>query len=714
MPRLPLLTAVRLLASLLAPCALAAQAPATAPADTARQLPPITVTADRLPGDPSRASYAVTDLSREDAVQRRATGLDDALGLVPGVLAQSRAGGTDVRLVIRGSGARGAGDRSNAGTGRGVRLLLDGFPETEPDGRTAFDLLDVGALEQVRVVRTNASTLFGNAAGGVVLLSTEPAPGTRALDQEVTAGSFGLRRARMIAAAPVGQGQLWAALVRQEAGGWRANSDAARWFANVGLAAPLGARTRGSVHLTGADARFAIPGPLTAEALAATPEAANATYAARRERRENLVGRLGVTLLHALGEDERLSISAFAAPKALTRSERGTFREFSRLHWGGTVTWGRDARLGPTRVALLAGADLATQDGPARFWTLSATGDQGPTLTTDKREGATNTGLFAQAEWAVGGGVQLLAGTRWDRITYDYRDRLRPSLDAVRTLARVNPRAGLAWEVAPGRLVYANLAGGVEAPAGNEVDPVGTFGQDTVTALNPLLEPITSTTWEVGTRQHWSLDGPLRAVVLDMAAYRTGVTNELVPYRGGRFHLTAGRARRDGVELGLRLEVRGGVELQGSLALNRHSYLDYVVDSVHYGRPGRVADYSGNRVVGVPDLFGAARLRWRSAGRHGVIAAFGVRGNGRYFADDANRVPVDGFTILDAELGTREPVALGAVRLGVRLGVDNLADRRYTASAFLNPDVVAGRPVAFEPGLPRNAWVSVQLGWRGS
>jgi hypothetical protein len=42
--------------------------------------------------------------------------------------------------------------------------------------------------------------------------------------------------------------------------------------------------------------------------------------------------------------------------------------------------------------------------------------------------------------------------------------------------------------------------------------------------------------------------------------------------------------------------------------------------------------------------------------------------------------------------------------------VENLANRRYVASAFLNPDVVAGQPVAFEPGSPRQVVVSMALG----
>ena len=49
--------------------------------------------------------------------------------------------------------------------------------------------------------------------------------------------------------------------------------------------------------------------------------------------------------------------------------------------------------------------------------------------------------------------------------------------------------------------------------------------------------------------------------------------------------------------------------------------------------------------------------------------------------------------------------------VGVRgfLAVNNLGDRSYLASAFLNPDVVNNVPVAFEPGLRRNVVVSLAL-----
>src|SRR5262245_6796684 len=122
--------------SLAAPGALTAQGP---PRDTVVSLPSVTVTANRAVAPILTTPLAITKITAPALRSTNGYGLEDALALVPGVIAQSRYGTSDIRLMIRGFGARGAGDRSNSGTTRGVRILLDGFPETEPDGRTAFD-----------------------------------------------------------------------------------------------------------------------------------------------------------------------------------------------------------------------------------------------------------------------------------------------------------------------------------------------------------------------------------------------------------------------------------------------------------------------------------------------------------------------------------------------------------------------------------------------
>src|SRR4026209_750363 len=114
--------------------------------------------------------------------------------------------------MIRGFGARGAGDRSNSGTARGVRVLLDGFPETEPDGRTAFDHIDLATAEAVEVIRSNASALSGNAAGGVINVLSTPNGAPPSVDVQPIYGGFGLKRYAVRASAPIASGTAWVAV----------------------------------------------------------------------------------------------------------------------------------------------------------------------------------------------------------------------------------------------------------------------------------------------------------------------------------------------------------------------------------------------------------------------------------------------------------------------------------------------------------------------
>jgi iron complex outermembrane receptor protein len=688
----------------------APQTPDTTRRDTAVTMAPVVVQAARSGKDVHALPLAVSRVGAKAFYGTGGRGLDDALSLVPGVLAQSRAGGSDVRITIRGYGARGAGDRSNAGTTRGIRILLDGFPETEPDGRTALDGIDLASTHSIEVVRSNASATWGNAAGGVVNVSSVPPTDARGFDSDASAGSFGLWRGAVRAAAPAGPGHLAFSAVRSTFGGWREHSAGRRTLVNLAYRTAEPEKTRVGVYAVVSDNFYEIPGPLTAAQLAADERQANPTYRARDERRHNRVGRLGVTLAHDAGERVGVDGLFYVQPKFLQRSERGTFRDFTRYHLGGQAGLRLATPLG-RRVAgeLRAGVDAAYQDGAVLFYSLTATGGRGDTLRNNQREAARNVGVYLQEELAWGRwGVTL--GARYDDITYIAEDYLEPALAARKSYAHVSPKVGANYRFAPFHSLYAAVGGGIEAPAGNETDPASTFGQDTVTALNPLLDAIRSTTFEIGTRQRLQPGGLVRELSYDVALYDTEVRDEIVPYRGGRFYFSAGKVRRAGVEVGLSARLQGGLLFQSAVTYAHHRYREYVVDSVHYGAPGASADYAGNRVVGVPawtyTVSGEAAPGWLRP----LWARVTVQGSSSYFADDANAVRVDGYKIVNLSAGFAEPLRLGG--LGVRgfVAVNNLFDRPYVASAFLNPDVVGGEPVAYEAGLPRNLVLGITLG----
>jgi iron complex outermembrane receptor protein len=692
----------------------AAQAPDTVRADTVELLA-LTVTATREPKDPFQVPLATSAVNRRDFRGGRGFGLDDALALVPGVVAQSRYGTSDVRLVIRGFGARGAGDRSNAGTSRGIRVLVDGFPETEPDGRTSFDQVELGSAQSLEVVRSNASAVWGNAAGGVIAISTVPVFERWLLDAGVESGGYGLRRGRARGGTMLGHGRLAAALTHTEFDGWREHARARRTVLNVSVTAPLGAGTSLGVFATGSRNAFRIPGPLTRGQVDADPRQANPVYAARDERRDNRVARLGLSLVHAAGPAGEIRATLFMTPKFLERSERGTYRHFTRHHLGGSVTYQTAFALGAgARATVQGGADVAYQDGAILFYSLAPDGGRGDTLVSDKREGAGNAGAFLQTDVALGP-LTVSAGARYDDISYDYEDHLDRRLDDARGFTGVTPKAGITYRLGARRMIYGAVGGGIEAPAGNETDPAGTFGQDTVYGINPLLDPIRSTTWEIGTRHAIHPGGgPLARIAYDVALYTTLVRNEVVPYQGGRFYFTAGQARRRGAETAVRVDLTGGASIQGSLAWSDHRYTAYLVDSAHYGVPGATADFSGSHVVGVPDLTWAVSAAVAPA----AVAPFGARvvvqGQSSYYVDDANAVSVPGYVVATVTLRTERPFRLGGSwGVGGFVTLNNAFDRPYIGSAFLNPEYVGSDPVAFEPGLPRNLMIglSVEAGY---
>src|SRR4030095_12938104 len=70
--------------------------------------------------------------------------------------------------------------------------ILDGIPLTMPDGQANVNNLDLGSAGRIEVLRGPASSLYGNAAGGVVAIETEPAPANRMAAQlRTVAGDVG-------------------------------------------------------------------------------------------------------------------------------------------------------------------------------------------------------------------------------------------------------------------------------------------------------------------------------------------------------------------------------------------------------------------------------------------------------------------------------------------------------------------------------------------
>jgi iron complex outermembrane receptor protein len=146
-------------------------------------LPPLTVTASRLPTSPAEAPARVSVF---DSSALRTSGASSVAGLL-----DDRAG-----LHVRRYGAGGLATPALRGTGASQTvLLLDGQRITDPQiGHLDLSLLPTALLRSVRVMHGPASPLHGsNGLGGAINLQTHPPSSSTEARLAVEGGAFGAR-----------------------------------------------------------------------------------------------------------------------------------------------------------------------------------------------------------------------------------------------------------------------------------------------------------------------------------------------------------------------------------------------------------------------------------------------------------------------------------------------------------------------------------------
>jgi len=181
----------------------------------------IVVNATRLQRRLEDVAAAVSVIDAQAiALGRQQLGLDESLSAVPGVFSQDRYNfAQDLRVSIRGFGAR-----SNFGI-RGIKILVDGIPESLPDGQGQSDGIDLGLIDQIEILRGPSSALYGNAAGGVISLRTEQVPPVPYVELAVQAGAFGYQKAQLKAAGQSGPIDYLVSLSDFSLDGYRQHSE---------------------------------------------------------------------------------------------------------------------------------------------------------------------------------------------------------------------------------------------------------------------------------------------------------------------------------------------------------------------------------------------------------------------------------------------------------------------------------------------------------
>ncbi len=156
----------------------------------------IVVTATRIESalrDVARSISLVNKDRIQNATQQ--LGLDEVLAGIPGLYMQNRYNfSQDLRVAIRGFGLR-----SSFGI-RGIKIFVDDIPETLPDGQAQVDSIDLGSAERIEVLRGPASSLYGNASGGVISVVSELGGSEPFVEAKIAGGELGYEKYQLKAA----------------------------------------------------------------------------------------------------------------------------------------------------------------------------------------------------------------------------------------------------------------------------------------------------------------------------------------------------------------------------------------------------------------------------------------------------------------------------------------------------------------------------------
>jgi iron complex outermembrane recepter protein len=674
--------------------------------DTSRvtQLPEVQVTVTRTTEPLSRAPFA-TGVLDKNAFQRgqQTVGIDEALNNLPGVVVSNRYNfSLDQRITIRGFGSR-----SNFGV-RGLKILLDGIPQTLPDGQSQLTNIEFADLERAEVLRGASSSLYGNASGGVIAFETEgAAPGPFAQRVRVQAGD-GQRdgdafyKWQSWSSGRSGNVSGTLSVSQFKADGFRQHSAAEFRQLNAGLDYTMSGSTLGTVRLSLADNPQAQnPGALTQAEYDLDPELAAPSNVARGADKDAQQYQLALGLQHFDDAGNQYDVSVFgvlrdlanplAAPPDINPGPTaGTFVAIDRVVGGLRLSGNHRLGAATTAPRLSAGADVQRmRDHRQNF--VSNAGQRTDAVFLDQFEKVTELGPFAQLQWSPVERLLASGGARYDWVHFDVDDHyFGDGFDdsGSRTMSAASGNVGASWSFSDGFVPYVNVSTSFETPTTTELvnKPDGSGG------FNPDLGPQRAVNYEVGARGQ-----PTPRVTYSVALFLGRVTDAIVQLGeiGGRaFFGNTGKTHNDGAEVGLTVTPLTGVSLSGA-----YTYAHYRFAS---------GPNDGNRLPGVPDHFW--RLGLRTALPKGFFLDADHTLSSSIAADDANQIIVDGWGagVTNARLGWDGIV--GQLHVGPFLGVNNLWDRQYVGSVTLNG--LGGR--VLEPAPGRVIYMGAELGYQAA
>lgn len=696
--------------SILALLSVAATAEAQQPPQAPPRLAPVVVEGSRLVDERTATDEQAreelqrvpggTELITEKAIRdTRAANLKDVLDFVPGVLIRPRFGAADEsQFSIRGSGLR------NNFHGRGINVLIDGFPYGNADGFTDFESLELLFTRYLEIYKGANALRFGaNTLGGALNYVSKTGRTADLLDLWSEAGSFGFLKNYLGSGQVYGPFDVYAGVSDTELHGFRTHSEQLRRRAFLALTYALTGGTTLRLDLGYVRNEENLPGSLTKSELRRDPTQADISNVATRAGRDYDNTRGAFTL--------RTPLSSNAVLEWATQLNYNDLNHPLSFGIINQTTYSWSSELRATILGSIFGLPgrftggvqyFATQQNDTQFNTVL--GNHGA-RTKDQINQTARVAGYAEQQLDVLPALTAIVGGRLAYTRDKVRDRFTSNGNQsdMTDFLGFSPRFGAIYRVTPTAQIFFNASHAYEPPLMLELTAPGQVSGSNLGQLGAQK----SWQFEVGTRGEWQ-----KRVRWDISLYDIELWDEIqninvqpfpfAPFTLPRFR-NIERSRHTGVEAGADIVLARNVAPAVGLGTAGDSLTARVaytwsrfvfIDDVNFG---------DNTIPGAPTNFIRAELRYDHSSGFWFAPNVEVTPNG-YFVDSINRHRTTAYTLANVRLGyTYKPWNLSA-----HFEARNMGNETYTSSV----QVDSANLRFFEPGDGRAFYGGIEWRWK--
>lgn len=609
-------------------------------------------------------------INQQQIQQNNIQSLLPVLNSVTGVKMEERSPGS-YRVSIRGSLLR-----SPFGV-RNIKIYLDDYPLIDASGNTYFNLLDPSAVSRMEVLKGPDGSLFGANSGGVILLNTQSNQDENAIN--IGSGSYGLFKESVQINQNNKKLQYNFHQAIQSSDGYRANSQLKRYFFQTQenwKYHPKGTLNFSSFY---SDLDYQTPGGLTAAQMQSNPQAARPATPFSLGAIEQKAGIYNKTFFGGLRNEYQLSprwkhvlsistiqtdfknpfITNYEKRKEHSLTLRTYFEYKNRFSQKLKFQWNTGWEYQKTK------SDI-----------INYGNDKGTPTNVLAADGIDNQLQFFFTRFAFQNGPRFKAevSSSLNFANYSFRKLSESTSNSVP--GKVNLRAQLMPRLALSYLINSNfvlrgvVSKGYSTPTAEEI-------RASDQRINTDLQPEYGWNYELGLR----VRTPFENVYLDVSAFDYHLRNAIVRRTNANdqdYYINAGGTQQKGLELALNTHLFRqsaglirNIDWNSSLTFYDFKFSNYQVSG---------ADYSGNRLTGVPKTNINTNLNIDLEKQWNLFINYQF--NSKTTLNDAATVYANSYHLVTLKISKQFPI--GKSKLNLNFGVDNLLNQNYSLGNDLN------------------------------